>query len=590
MVSGSLFACVCLGALLLYKSSSLLRYIWLARRTGLPYAVTPFLETEVIAFLLTPILRYAYHDHLEKGQGWPRWCRFIIKDWSWEDKRIVHDELGDVFLCVSPEGIICYSADAAMGWDVMNRRNDFTKPPDKYKLLEPYGPNVATAEGADYRFHVRITAPPFGDMSGANDLVWDETLKQTKILGEAWASNVPRELDMDVNALTLAVISKAGFGKQVDWMSNTQHELSLPQGHRMSFLKAISDTTTHMLAILVAPAWLLRLTPLAKAHFAHRELDTYLRELIREESARIEANKDHQSLTARGNLLTSVMRASHNEAKGGTQQNASKGERKDGFTEDEVMGNLFIYLLAGYETTANAIAYGLIILAIRQDIQDEVIKEIDAVRAVARSEGREELSYKQDFNKLEYTYGFMYETFRLFPGVTLITKMVTKPEQIHLSPSPAADKHMPSTVTLPAGTRVYLSAPAVHYHPLYWPEPYKLDPGRWIHSSSPSSSHAAPAPSNFSAGSGKRFVTTADKDRHMRGTLLTFSDGARACLGRKFAQAEYVAFLAAILQRYRVVLGEGMRREWVERQIYLKSAGKVTLAPVAGLTVRLERR
>lgn len=124
--------------LVLYKAVNLLRYVRLAKSTGLPYAITPVLETEVLGFLASPILRYIYHDHLNHGRGWPKWCRFIIKDWSWEDKRLAHDEYGDVFLCVSPEGLICYSADATMGWDVMNRRNDFTKPPDKYsELLSP---------------------------------------------------------------------------------------------------------------------------------------------------------------------------------------------------------------------------------------------------------------------------------------------------------------------------------------------------------------------------------------------------------------------------------------------------------------------
>lgn len=125
---------VAYGALALaaYKIAKLFFFVFQARKTGLPYVLTPFLETEVIAFLLTPILRTVYHAHLDKETGWPRWCRFIIKDWSWEDKRRAHEEYGDVFLVVSPEGIICYSADAAMGWDVMNRRKDFTKPRDKY--------------------------------------------------------------------------------------------------------------------------------------------------------------------------------------------------------------------------------------------------------------------------------------------------------------------------------------------------------------------------------------------------------------------------------------------------------------------------
>lgn len=59
----------------------------------------------------------------------------MIKDWSFEDKRRAHDVFGDVCLAVSPEGIICYACDAAMSWDVMRRRNEFTKPRGKYSKL-----------------------------------------------------------------------------------------------------------------------------------------------------------------------------------------------------------------------------------------------------------------------------------------------------------------------------------------------------------------------------------------------------------------------------------------------------------------------
>jgi hypothetical protein len=118
--------------LLLYKTVSLLRYIYQAKQTRLPYVFTWILETETIGYILTPILRWTYQDYLLEGEGWPRWCRLMIKDWSFEDKRRAHDEYGDVFLAVSPAGIICYTCDAAMGYDVMNRRNEFTKPRDKY--------------------------------------------------------------------------------------------------------------------------------------------------------------------------------------------------------------------------------------------------------------------------------------------------------------------------------------------------------------------------------------------------------------------------------------------------------------------------
>lgn len=121
-----------LASLVLYKAFGLLRYLRQAKRTGLPYTLTWSLETEKIGYILTPILRWLYQDYLLQGKGWPHWCRLMIKDWSFEDKRRAHDEFGDVFLAVSPEGIICYACDAAMGWDVLNRRTEFTKPRDKY--------------------------------------------------------------------------------------------------------------------------------------------------------------------------------------------------------------------------------------------------------------------------------------------------------------------------------------------------------------------------------------------------------------------------------------------------------------------------
>ena len=132
MLSIAIIAIASLLALVFYKATRLVYFLSAARQCGLPYVVSPLLETEKLSLLLTPILRRVYHKHLLKDDGWPKWCRFIIKDWSWEDKRRAHDEYGDVFLVVSPEGIICYSADAALNWDVLNRRHEFLKPRDKY--------------------------------------------------------------------------------------------------------------------------------------------------------------------------------------------------------------------------------------------------------------------------------------------------------------------------------------------------------------------------------------------------------------------------------------------------------------------------
>ncbi|KAE8378309.1 putative cytochrome P450 oxidoreductase [Aspergillus bertholletiae] len=566
------------------QSAKLWRNYTKAKRTGLPVVVTPLLETQVLAQIATPFLRAIYLSHLDQGRGWPRWCRFMIKDWSWEDKRLAHEEYGDVFIVVSTEGMICYSADAKMAWDVMNRRYDFTKPRDKYKLLELYGPNVATAEGAEHRFHLRITAPPLSDASGVNDLVWTETMRQTRNLLPKWEQQSPEDLHEDVNALTLAVISLAGFGKKLDL--TTEQTQDVPSGYKISFLKAITDTTAFMVAILVFPAWLLRVSPLAKATLAHTQLDKYLRAMIVKEREALDSGGHVASGGPAGNLMQTLLKSSYDVAQEKQQKQKgapSETTRKHAFNESEVLGNLFIYLLAGYETTANAIAYGLIVLALEPELQRRIAAEVDGVWSRAAEQGRSELTYQFDFPELQYMYGFMYETFRLYPGVTLITKMCHAAQPICVGST---------THILPPGCRVYLSAPGVHYSEKCWDNPKELRPERWSETYSfgdknAGSAAAAPNPAKSQV---KTAAIAADKTRQMRGTLLTFSDGARACLGRKFAQAEYMAFFAVLLHKFEVTFADGVDRDQARRDLDLKCAGKVTLAPLEGQRLALKRR
>lgn len=438
------------------------------------------------------------------------------------------------------------------------------------ELLEPYGPNVATTEGKTYQFHVRITAAPFSEVSGVNSLVWNETLAQTRLIMSSWSQGIDQEQELDCNELTLAVISRAGCGRESKWH---------PPGYLISFYDAFHDTTNYLIAILLAPGWLLRAMGLAKAALAHSQLDKYLRTMIRDEEKNIRRNVNHESKTARGNLLTSLLRVSASDAAVAEKAKTNE-DRKTAMTEDEIMGNLWIYLLAGYEASSNGILYGIITLALYPEFQDKVIQEIDRVYAEAAQEGRTELTYEKDFERLEYTYGFMvsktacekwslltpsqYETFRLFPGNAMITKMVHTPTKIHVSQRTPPDS-APSSHILPAGCRVYMNTAATHYHPHIWPSPYKLDPSRWTDTTT-------------SADSKK--VVASDRARQMRGTFLSFSDGSRACLGRKFAQAEYVAFLVAVLREFRIELAGDMSRGDVEKDLFLRCAGTVTLRPL----------
>lgn len=139
----------------------------------------------------------------------------------------------------------------------------------------------------------------------------------------------------------------AGFGKRLEWSKNGEHE-GAPAGYKLSFLHALQDTLHYMVPILLFPRWVLRVI-LHKAALAHAQLDRYLRDIIRDQKAKLSADINHSDKRSRENLPTAVVRASmvFDSEQSSKESSRPSGERKQDFTEDETMGNLFIYLLAG---------------------------------------------------------------------------------------------------------------------------------------------------------------------------------------------------------------------------------------------------
>lgn len=122
-------------AFTVYKSLAFFHNIRLAKKTGLSYTFSPLHELELWAYITDPVLRWKYARYLMKDQGWPKWARFMVKDWMYEDKGRAHRELGDVFLVVAPGGIVCYIANASSAMSVCSRRKDFIKPPEKMSMF-----------------------------------------------------------------------------------------------------------------------------------------------------------------------------------------------------------------------------------------------------------------------------------------------------------------------------------------------------------------------------------------------------------------------------------------------------------------------
>lgn len=136
---------------------------------------------------------------------------------------------------------------------------------------------------------------------------------------------------------------------------------------------------------------------------------------------------------------------------------------------------------------------------------------------------------------------------------------------------------------LPPDCEIVVNITGVHYNTKCWPEPHTFEPKRWLckdpNSYIPSSSSKSDLDPNVR------------NPNHKRGTFLTFSEGPRACLGRRFAQAEFICFFAEVLKHHRLRLAQGVDRMDVEKPFRSCSAGSpITLAPPSNIGLMLEQR
>lgn len=150
------------------------------------------------------------------------------------------------------------------------------------------------------------------------------------------------------------------------------------------------------------------------------------------------------------------------------------------------------------------------------------------------------------------------ETLRLFPIVPYIPKC-TGESGTTLAFDGCTVHLQPMTVVVDA-TSVQRSP---HY---YGPTADVFDPTRW---------DATNTSSFLAKNKGRQGLMAAGLEyptihRPERGAFFPFSDRARACLGRKFAQVTFVAAIAVVFRDFRVRIreSEGETREMAERRAW----------------------
>lgn len=386
---------------------------------------------------------------------------------------------------------------------LVNRHEHFHKGRALQRAKRLLGEGLLTSEGEHHRRQRRLAQPAFHkkriDAYGA--VMVEHAARQTALWREGANVDIAREM----MRLTLAIVGKTLFNADIE-------------GEADEVGAALSEIMELFNLLLLPYSEYLEKLPLPhvrRFERARAKLDRVIYRIIDERRA---AGADA------GDLLSMLLLAEDEEG-----DLAGMDDRQ---LRDEVM----TIILAGHETTANALSWTWYLLAQHPEAEAKLHAELDEVLDHGRR-----LPTVEDLPRLRYTEMVFAESLRLYPPAWVVGRLVVKDYAVR-------------DYLLPAGSLVLISQYVSHRDPRFFPEPARFRPERWT----AEAREARPAYSYF-----------------------PFGGGPRRCVGEGFAWMEGALLTAAIASRWRMRLDARHRVEAYPR---------ITLRPRRGIRVTLERR
>jgi cytochrome P450 len=185
-----------------------------------------------------------------------------------------------------------------------------------------------------------------------------------------------------------------------------------------------------------------------------------------------------------------------------------------GMSDQLILSESMQLLVAGHETSSNALSWLFYLLSSRPDCLERVRQEFDSVL------GEAPLGYA-DVPKFEFTTQVINEGLRLYPPFWMIDRMAMADDRV-------------GDLAIPSGSTVIVYVYGAHHAPRYWQNPENFDT--------------------------ERFTKANDKLRTPF-TFLPFGAGPRGCIGGNYAMLQILMILSDVLRKYDFQLAPGQTIE-----------------------------
>ncbi|KAI0761495.1 cytochrome P450 [Trametes elegans] len=401
-------------------------------------------------------------------------------------------------------------------------------PFDEFVLF--IGPSVFTTDGSQHRRQRKQLNPVFSlaHLRNMSHLFYSIAHRVRKAIEHRVESGADSEI-VDVNGwmarTTLEMLGQAALGYSFDnFMDDSTDAFGeslkafFPTYSRVALIGFIIPPLSYVIPKRV---WrtILRLVPHADMRKMMRVSDTMAQrsmQIINEKKMalmkgddelryKVGEGKDLMSILLKANIL------------------ATDADR---LTDEELTAQMTTFILAGMDTTSNALTRILQVLAEHPAAQDKLRAEVSEARC------GNDIAYDA-LDKLPYLDAVCRETLRLYAPVNVLGRATARDIKLPLlTPVVGRDGTPIDEVAVPEGTWVLANLQASNCNRALWGDDvYEWKPERWL-KPLPGALEEARIPGVYS-------------------NLMSFSGGSRSCIGFKFSQLEMKIVLSILIPSFK---------------------------------------
>ncbi|KAM5541911.1 hypothetical protein V8D89_004221 [Ganoderma adspersum] len=395
------------------------------------------------------------------------------------------------------------------------------------------GPGLLATAGTVHRKQRRMLQPVFSvtHLRNMTPTFYDITRKLRLAIGSR-VRDGPQKIDMVswMGRAALEIIGQSGLGHSFDALvADSKDEYTeavkslIPTIVELEYMRLVLPLIDYL-----GPAWfrrwLVNLLPQKSAQKMKHIVDTMYersKEIYEGKKALIESGDDamlHQVGEGR-DVMSILLKAN------------MRAAEEDKLGDEELLAQMSTFIMAGVDTTSNAMSRVLYLLAENPEVQDKLRTELVS----ARETYGEDIPF-DDLMALPYLDAICRETLRLHAPVSL-TLRVSQTDTVLplLEPIRGVDGTLMPEVAVPKGSQIVVNLRAVNTYRAIWGEDaLEWKPERWLNPL-PRAVEEARIPGIYSH-------------------VMTFINGSHSCIGFKFSQLEMKTVLYVLVSSFKFEL------------------------------------